>query len=359
MVRHIELAGSPRERGVAHGEALGDEIARNAEYYYDYFAEKGVSRAEVRELADDLLGLIEEENEDYATEMRGVAAGSGVSIEDVTAINIRHTIIYSALPDGEADDETDAEGCTSFGVLPSASADGHTYLGQNWDWLEPVELGLLDVSQPDGPDYLAVTEAGNVGGKFGCNEAGVGYCINALSTPDDGADSIRKPAHLRGWEILDAELLDEALDPVIATPRPSSRNYLLGQDGAGVVDVETAPDDFEFLYPDEDGIVTHTNHFKERAKVDSIYETFRPDTVTREMRVTQLLRELGGDVRSEDLEAVLGDHQGRPRSICRHEDDDEEFQTKVSVVMDLSERTLSVALGNPCETAYETFTAGA
>lgn len=360
MVAHIELAGSPHERGVAHGEALGDEIGHNAEYYFDYFSKKGVSKGEAREMADDLLELIEEENENYAAEMRGVAEGSGVALEDVTAINIRHTIIYSALPNGDTARESDTEGCTSFGLLPSITADGHTILGQNWDWLAPVELGLLDVSQPDGPDYLAVTEAGNVGGKFGCNEEGVGFCINALSTPEDGDNPIRTPAHLRGREILDAELLDEALDPVLATPRPSSRNYLLGQDGAGIIDVETAPEVFEFIHP-EDGIVTHTNHFKKRAKVDSIYETFRPDTVTREMRVTQLFRDHGWPVCHDDIHKILSDHHGRPRSICRHthKDGDEEIQTKVSVIMNLTDRTLSVALGNPCKCSYETFTAGA
>ena len=33
---------------------------------------------------------------------------------------------------------TEQEGCASFGLLPEMTANGHTMIGQTWDWLEKL-----------------------------------------------------------------------------------------------------------------------------------------------------------------------------------------------------------------------------
>ena len=54
-------------------------------------------------------------------------------------------------PPDDEEGPTDAEaasavdGCTSFGIGPEASADGHTYVGQNWDWIPAVEAFVKQV----------------------------------------------------------------------------------------------------------------------------------------------------------------------------------------------------------------------
>jgi len=59
--------------------------------------------------------------------------------------------------------------------------------------------------------------------------------------------------------------------------------------------------------------------------------------------------------RAEDM---LRDHDGKPESVCRHENPsfpmDERYRTVVSVVMDLYTGQLSTTLGSPCETEYQT-----
>jgi len=213
--------------------------------------------------------------------MAGVADGSGIPVEDVAPVNVRYEVTYNAYTDDERGGDEDAgdehgggegeptetgtastvDGCTSHGVAPAASAGGHTYVGQNWDWLPAVETFVMDVNREGGPDFLAVTEAGMVGGKFGLNERGIGYAVNGLATPEDGEYPFRKPTHVRGREILGAERFDAAIEPVVATDRPGSCNYLLGHAEGELVDLETAPEVVNDQYP-EGGVLAHANHYR-------------------------------------------------------------------------------------------------
>lgn len=356
----VVLAGDPYERGVAHGESVREGIANNAEFYFDHFAEHGVSERTALEHADEFLELIEEMNPDYVEEMRGVADGSGLSIEKIAIINVRHTILYSAYSPGEsADGEAQADsadavdGCTSFGIQPEFSETGNTLIGQNWDWQRAVESIIMDVRQSDGPNFVALTEAGMVGGKFGLNEHGIGFVVNGLNTPEDGEDLFRKPAHVRGREILDASGLDRAIAPILEGKRPTSRNYLVGHGSGDMLDLETTPADCRHVYPD-DGFLTHANHFEHRTDVESTLEKQIPHTLCRGMRIERLLgrRE---SIAIADLKEILRDHTDHPNGICRHVTSDSESHTNNSVIMDLSERRLFATDGPPCDATYREY----
>jgi len=357
------LTGGPHERGVQHGEAFADEIRHNVETYRDVFRARGIDVERARDLAAGFVPRIETENEPYATEMAGVAEGSGLPVEDVALVNVRYEVMYNAYTD-EGAEPTEAEaasavdGCTSYGVAPEASANGHTYVGQNWDWLPAVETFVMDVDREDGPDFLAVTEAGMVGGKFGLNERGIGYAVNGLATPGDGEDPFRKPTHVRSREILDAERLDAAIEPVIATDRPGSRNYLLGHAEGELIDLETAPEVVNYLYP-EGGVLAHANHFEDRTRVESVLERQSPHSLVRGARMRRLLEREAGDIDPETLKSVLRDDFGHPKGICRYETDEADaqgdFHTKVSIVMDLTERRLLLTDGPPRDAEYREY----
>ncbi|MFB6154597.1 MAG: C45 family autoproteolytic acyltransferase/hydrolase [Haloferacaceae archaeon] len=375
----LELTGTPRERGVTHGEAFADEIAQNVETYLTRFEHEGVDPEEARERADEFVPLVEDVNESYAEEMRGVAEGSGVPLTDVTMLNVRYEVIYTAwkeqseeAADGRSppEDETRrragslTDGCTSFGLLPSATADGNTYVGQNWDWLAPVEetLFLTKVRREEKPDHLVFTEAGIVGGKGGVNEHGIGIAVNGLTSPADGAEPFRKPFHVRCREVMDATRFDEALLPIVETHRACSANFVLGAAGGEVVDLETAPERFAHLHPD-DGVLTHSNHFVTES-IESLLERQGPSTLYRAERLRRRLvaaAETGATV--EDVAEGLRDHFGRPASVCKHVDESlppEEYgQTNASFVVDLEGRKMHALRGPPCEGTYEVYELGA
>ncbi|MFC7157014.1 C45 family autoproteolytic acyltransferase/hydrolase [Halomarina halobia] len=355
------LTGAPHERGVRHGESYAAEIDHNVGTYLDVFETRGVDTDRVRERAAAFIPRLEADNADYAEEMAGVAAGSDRPIEEIALINLRYEVMYDAYTDGSerpaATDEM-VDGCTSCGVEPKASADGHTYIGQNWDWLPAVETFVMDVRRDDGPNFLAVTEAGMVGGKFGLNECGIGYVVNGLATPRDGENPSRKPTHVRGREILDAERLDTAIEPVIATDRPGSRNYLIGHANGELLDLETAPEVVNYRYP-ENGLLTHTNHFEDRTRVESRLERRSPHSLVRGMRVRRLLEREVGSIDPDTLKRTLRDDFCHPTGICRYvtesEDAQADFHTKVSVIMDLNEGRMALTDGPPRDATYETY----
>ena len=78
----LNLSGSPFEQGRRHGDALKDRVAHNVEVYFDRFErETKLSRPQVLERAALYRDAIAEQNPDYFEGMRGVAEGSGFSLD--------------------------------------------------------------------------------------------------------------------------------------------------------------------------------------------------------------------------------------------------------------------------------------
>lgn len=353
----VRLAGDPTERGHTHGETFSDAIQQNVSTYMERFEHNGVPEAEVRNQASEFLSRMEDWNPEYAAELRGVAAGSGVDETEVAALNARYEVLYAAYSKQNAG----TDGCTSFALLPETTADGHTYVGQNWDWIPAIADGLIitEVYPDNEPNHLGVTEAGIVGAKMGVNEHGIGLAVNGLVTAEDGESPFRKPFHVRCREVLSAERYDKALEPLVATSHACSANFVVGHGDGEAIDIEAAPDRIGYLHPN-DGVLTHSNHFRNDG-FRSRMERQLPDSLYRARRLRRLLNE-PDEIAIENISAALGDHFSRPASICRHVDTDahphERTQTDVSVIADLTECSLRIARGPPCETSYRTYQLG-
>jgi isopenicillin-N N-acyltransferase-like protein len=208
FLRYAELTGTPFERGLAHGETFSDEIATNLETYVQWFGHRGRDRDALVEHGQRYLDLIESQNEAYATEMEGVAEGSGYDVAEISMLNARYEAMYPANVEEYFTDDEDATfqgGCSTYAVQPEVTADGRAYLGQNWDWLPDLENIVIGTVRDDGPNMVYMTEAGIVGGKTGVNEHGIGLGVNGLFSKNDGNHLDRKPFHVRCWEILDAD----------------------------------------------------------------------------------------------------------------------------------------------------------
>jgi isopenicillin-N N-acyltransferase-like protein len=239
-------------------------------------------------------------------------------------------------------------------------------MAENWDWIPQVEGLFLKIRPTSGPDVLCFTEAGVVGGKIGFNSAGIGLAINGLISNKDDWERLRKPFHVRCSEILESKTLSQAVSRITRGERSCSANFLVGQQnklGAGkIVDVESAPEATGMFFPD-DGVLAHTNHFWEPGQlgVKQVLDEERRSTLHRFARITQLLRQVrrgNGKMSMTKAEEMLRDHNGKPESVCRHENlsfpVDERYRTVVSVVMDLYTGQLQTALGSPCEREYQT-----
>jgi isopenicillin-N N-acyltransferase-like protein len=248
------------------------------------------------------------------------------------------------------------DGCTAFALLPEATAEGHLLMGQNWDWVPGVSGALLRVADPDGARVLGFTEAGIVGIKIGLNGAGVGLCINGMTTTDDDWTRPAKPFHLRCHEILRAPSFEAARAVVTDGERACTTNYLIAQAPRRVVDLEASPLVIGAL-DCADGCLVHANHFEDPAGI-GVTEPPNPMRVHSRFRARRL-RELLCEKRplsAADVRARLRDHENRPNSVCRHEDESQpaaqRVRTLVSIVMDLDARRLWACAGPPCEGEY-------
>ncbi|MFN3649893.1 MAG: C45 family autoproteolytic acyltransferase/hydrolase [Armatimonadota bacterium] len=351
----LQLTGSPYQQGLAHGEALRDRIARNIEVYLARFqSEVGVSPDEVRERARAYRRVIAESNGDYAEGLRGVIEGSGLDADFVTALNVRYELLYDRWTRNAMEE---GDGCTAFAIAPEAAENGHLWLGQNWDWIPDVQGAVLHSTDPDGMRSLSFTQAGIVGGKIGLNSEGLGLGINGLLSTEDDWSRLRKPFHVRCYEILRKRALDDAVRVVTEPARSCSTNFLLGQAPDRILDLETAPERLSRLEAEE-GVLVHANHFvdPERTGVEQPPNPRRHFSEKRHCRLGALLR-AARPLTLEKIQAALRDHDQYPNAICRHPDPTlapaERSLTVTSVVMDLSERRMWITDLQPCEHPYQ------
>jgi len=366
----LHLAGNPLECGRAHGRGARPAIAHNVALYLRRFQEDGrIDHDEIWRRASQYQQLIERENPAYAAEMRGIAEGARQDLLDIVAVNVRYEILYTEFVRVGLERELATPGvggCTAFAVLPSHSANGHLLIGQNWDWIPGIRGAVVAAHREGLPESLGFTEAGIAGAKIGVNGAGIGLAINGLVTDRDSWSRLKKPFHVRCWEVLAASTLPDALRSVSGSERACSANFVVGkagEQGSEVVDIEAAPDS-EFHLTPEDGLLVHANHFThpDASRLRQPLADDRPSTFHRHARMQSLLRETttGGEkVRIGDLKEILRDHDETPNSICRHIDETQppnfRYETVVSAILDVDAKEMFIASGPPCTARYRKY----
>ena len=365
----VELSGTPYEQGLMHGRALADAVAHNVEIYYDRMRrELSLSRSAVEERCRAYLVTLKRQSEEYMQGMRGVADGAGVPMGDVVMLNLRYELLYFqyGLKYTGGLDEMPAEpwsgdppggGCTSFALLPRATTEGRLLVGQNWDWFPEARGALLRIEEPDGLKVLGFTEAGIVGAKIGLNSEGVALAINGMMTTEDDWSRGTRPFHLRCHEILRSRDFESAVAIVEGEARACTTNFLIAQAPDKVVDLEAAPDVVGRIGC-ENHRLAHANHFENPASLGVVEppNEKRHHSEHRARRMHRLLGE-GQPFDLASLQTALRDHENRPNSVCRHEDQSlppEEFiVTVTSIIMDPEAGVLWASDGPPCSGEYQ------
>jgi len=345
----VEVEGSPYKCGEQHGSEVKDKIQSNIDFYLDLWSRtRGLSRREILERARELQASISDYSPDLLEEMRGVAEGAGVTLDEVVAINGRYELVWYVGGQG---------GCTSIAALPEATEDGSTLLAQNWDYLTGLRGGciILEVQQDDKPALVMQTEAGIIGQK-GINSRGIGLVINAMVSD---RDSYRTgvPFLLLCRRVLNSNTMNEALKNVLSVDHPVSSNMMIAQGGGVAIDIECTPDDFSILLPEE-GVLTHTNHFIGNRSL-TVKDTFvkqHPHSIYRYSRAIGALKREQGQLNTEKFKEILRDHYGKPNSICCHPDKqmppDERGETLASMILNLEEREVLISEGPLCQVNY-------
>ena len=355
----IEVQGLAYERGYQHGQQARDRVLRSIEIYRAAFeANNKLAWPAVLERARGFAGSIQAVEPAILEEMRGIADGAGVPLEEIVAINCRTEILYGRASAPPPDSTTHE--CTTIAVMPAASANGHTLIGKNWDWRTACHdsIVILRAQPDDGPAFVMIVEAGMVG-RDGLNAAGIAVCGNLLRSTQDGGQAAL-PIPLIRRRILNSRRLDDALSAVLKAERSASSNYVIGHASGIIVNLEAAPGNVYPVYP-ERGLLTHSNHFLAlEARVQGIGIDYSADTLYRHYRARALLEPKIGHITIEDIQAVLRDHAGFPKAICRHPDEREpevnRTSSVASLVIDLTEGVMYIASGPPCSAEYQRVT---
>ena len=345
--REIEVSGTPEEMGRQLGEAAREELRGfDAALMERANLEFPVSREAGLSLAARCVGYVEAYDPGMLAELRGMAQGSGLSLDQLMLLQVRNQLRPEK-----------PEGCTAFSLTPEACDSRSATIGQNWD----NDPGLDDYTivltrRPRGePAHINITHVGRIA-YIGFSEAGIGVCLNTLPAP---SRELGVPHYFTVRGIYQARSLDQAVDAVRRAERAIPANILMATP-QGPADLEVTLDDVHVLRQTDAGALTHANHCR-HPDLLPVNDEFGDlmQSGARQRRVDELLNSAGRPLTLAQLQAVLSDHDGHPTSICRHPDGDPKTgysRSVFSVIMEVDDGRLHVSRGNPCETPYETYT---
>src|SRR6187402_484727 len=307
----VEISGADaRERGRQYGEQTRSLIERSLAFYREEFERKsGLAWPDVVERVPRWYPLIDEYAPGLLDEVRGIAEGSGRSLEEIVALNGRGEL-RTRDPFAEGAD------CTSFVVTDEAAGDGHVWCGQNWDWRSETAgtAVMLRIRQPGTPTIVTLVEAGQVG-RHGANSAGIALNANGLAAPFQNGLGIPAPFIRR--RTLESAGMDQALEAIFIARQLLSTNVLLTHREGFAIDVETTPGRHGWAYP-RDGVYAHANAFTTFVppQIGTSYRPASSDSLIRAERVERTLRRAPETSSSAEMHALiveaLSDHLGYP-----------------------------------------------
>jgi isopenicillin-N N-acyltransferase-like protein len=226
------------------------------------------------------------------------------------------------------------------------------YVGQNQDQSPEMEgFGIVLKVRPDeGPPALMATFGGLVGYP-GVNGDGVAFAQNALA---NGVWRHALPHYPLKRVFLEQSSVEGCVEAIGRARVASCANTMLGDASGRLLDVESTPDGYETVEPD-DGVLVHTNHFRsERYAPEERLLQSLPDSAARLARMTALLETERGRIDLETIKRCLRDHDGGEAAICRHEPG-RPMKTIASIIAEPQHGRLHVSKGNPCANEYVTY----
>lgn len=345
-----EFAGTEREIGQQYGEACKEEIKHMVAWWYDILKEllPGKSLQDMAAATKKFEAPIKDYAPELYEEIVGIAEGSGCSLEDILFLQGSYELDAA----GPA-----FMGCTSFAASRSATKDGKTILGQNYDWYAGSDVVVLRIKPKNGPAYLTVTLAGHIG-QVGINEYGIGQFVNILLHEKA---VVGVPYNIIANKVLLQKNVPDMIRVISQCQRGMAFNHMLAGKSGEIVDVEHNPNKCGMVLPDRN-ILAHSNHFMTHylQAEDLADQTSFPDTFLRQYRLQELMEEQRGNLCPEVMMQLLQDHTGYPDSICRHCDttgpEYEQFESSMSMIAVPEDGKIYATYMPCCNPEYKLYT---
>jgi isopenicillin-N N-acyltransferase like protein len=374
-MKYLELSGTPRQIGQAHGEALRQEI--------NEFIAEGVEGMKAAGITPEAyLNLLFEKSQffqaaqrwvpDIIDEIHGIADGANLDFRSIFAwqlVDERDWFFSRAQSDLL---KSPPDHCSALGAFGSVA--NPTIIAQNADMGRYVDgKGVLIRKKytHNGFEHLVVTLPG-LFSVYGMNDHGVGVCLNALGFWMNKSSNGLATIFLAGG-ILEQPTLRDAENFIGSAPHATGENYLIGG-REGAVSYEGSSNRVARYIPYEGAqVVYHTNHALVNDDIEitpEVISTFAPERQERARfaveNTTERLRVLESHLRDrkepltvEGAKAILSTHESAVHPVCRHKREDTEAMTTFCFIMELGEQpAMHIASGPPCMNEFRTFTLG-
>ena len=346
----MDVAGTSREMGRSHGEQCRQSIRREIERYLTPLARKWhLTPADSAERFRAFEPLFECVAPWLLEEMSGIAEGAGTSFAEILFLNARHGGVGVL---AEQDSAGEA-GCTAFAAAGPAVAGGGVLAGQNKDTSTAAleRYYLLRTRPRKGPRVLALTYPGEVG-HLGIGSGGVAVFGNALRArrrPFGGPHNLFRRPVLESSSLAEAAAICDRLEAwtegnfVVADAHGSLASFeLIGGKRRGLAAIAH--------------VITHANHILHPdLEKEEVYPARAVESEPRRQRLEELLRANFGQLTVQHCMAALRDHQHRPHSICRHNDQPGAgvpIVTTCALVAEVGEGRMHVCPGSPCRNEF-------
>ena len=342
---------NPRTRGEAIGRLGAVHVRANFDDYVRLFRAADVDDSQLREFGTQASDALAAWSPGLHEEMSGIGTGSGLEDWEIGLLNARTEVLAALGAVGEGE-------CSTAVALPSQGAPRSI---QTWDWHDELAADRVVVRYVADSGLMVryFTEFGMLA-KIGLNTAGLGLHFNILNHESD-ADPLGVPVHAVARQVLDkASTITEAID-IAASAQVSASTVLTvvtydGERGDAAC-IELSPAGHAVIRPD-DGFLTHTNHFlgEDLARGDLV-----PSSASTYRRLKQLRERRELVAATDPLRRVeaLRVHEVDGAPVCCHPEPDVTFDQRweslLTVVLDLEDRTLGFHDGRPCDVRADTW----
>jgi isopenicillin-N N-acyltransferase-like protein len=347
----VRIKGTHRQIGQQMGEACAPQIRHSVETARSQIQQSydslGLNWESALIQAQKYLPFAQERYPQYLDELTGLSESAGVSLGEIAVLTAFEAVTSDALHLGK---------CTSMAVNGDRTADGHVLAAHNEDWTpeDESDICIVHVSPDDEPPFLAMMYGGYLP-NIGLNAYGLAQCCDTVH-PSDSRVGI--PRIIVSRAVFAARTIGEAIRCTVIPRRAAGYNHLLAHESGEIYSVEVSSRRFAILYAHEN-CLAHTNHYLDSAmqEIEKDPEELLGTRIRHSRALNFLLGETQHTIKS--LQNIQRDHVNYPTSICSHATEVEHWywreKTICSLVIDLTDRAMHVAWGNPCQNPYHTF----
>ncbi|NKB35663.1 MAG: hypothetical protein GKR93_00650 [Gammaproteobacteria bacterium] len=316
---YIVCSGDARERGLAHGQQLKDRIHSSYQFYEQaIFHNSALSTEQIRQRADQVVGLIDEFDNQFTIEIEAIAEAAEIDAWKIYLLNARTEILNAPIAE-----------CTSLYFQDSALQ------GQTWDWIRELEelIVIMHYEFEDGRYIITLTEPGMLA-KIGLNNSGLGVSLNFLAS-DNELDGV--PVHILLRALLQCADLEQARKKIAGSGMGKSSHFLVGDANGQCFGMEFAEGKCSELAA-TNGVLVHTNHCIGRSIESAILST----SAERLSCAQRHLRASDGFDREQMEKILLDDSKGNDSIQASYHAEEAlgglDVGTCATVIMDLPMR---------------------